>query len=236
MDWPSLERWERFAVVGARRGGPESRGGARRPGGGRRGGAPVDAGRGRLRGVLRGRAGRLSPREGARGTGRPSRGPAKRTQLPSGPRREGVPRGDQGVAARGRLRSATARCSRSRPRASARPTSGGWPRRGRLLARPIRRWLAAKAFASWIALQGEGLRTTVAFLRVALGVLRAEAARGSPRPARALDADAAAGGRPPGRPASPPPRRSRGPRAAAESRRGRGGPRRRVVASPLASP
>jgi hypothetical protein len=60
-----------------------------------------------------------------------------------------------------------------------------WP----ALSRPIRRWLAAKAFASWIALQGEGLRTTVASLRVALGVLRAEASRGSAEVARVLDAD-----------------------------------------------
>jgi Fe-S-cluster containining protein len=53
---------------------------------------------------------------------------------------------------------------------------------------PIRRWLASKAFASWIALQGEGLRTTVASLRVALGVLRAEAVRGSAEASRVLDA------------------------------------------------
>jgi len=46
------------------------------------------------------------------------------------------------------------------------------------LSRPIRRWLAGRAFASWLALQGEGLRTTVAGLEVALGVLGAEAARG----------------------------------------------------------
>jgi hypothetical protein len=50
----------------------------------------------------------------------------------------------------------------------------GWNR----LQRPVRRWLAARAFASWLALQGEGLRTTILGLRVALGVLRAEAARG----------------------------------------------------------
>jgi hypothetical protein len=56
------------------------------------------------------------------------------------------------------------------------------------LSSPIRRWLAARAFASWFALQGEGLRTTVASLRVALGVLRAEAARGSTEADRALDA------------------------------------------------
>jgi hypothetical protein len=43
---------------------------------------------------------------------------------------------------------------------------------------PVRRWLAAKAFASWLALQGEGVRTSVLGLRAALGVLRAESARG----------------------------------------------------------
>jgi hypothetical protein len=50
----------------------------------------------------------------------------------------------------------------------------GWDR----LRRPVCRWLAARAFASWLALQGDGVRTTVLGLRVALGVLRAEAARG----------------------------------------------------------
>jgi Fe-S-cluster containining protein len=49
---------------------------------------------------------------------------------------------------------------------------------------PVRRWLAAKAFASWLALQGEGLRTTVLGLRLALGVLGAELAR-DPERARA---------------------------------------------------
>jgi hypothetical protein len=43
---------------------------------------------------------------------------------------------------------------------------------------PVRRWLAARAFASWLALQGQGVRTTIAGLRLALGVLRAETARG----------------------------------------------------------
>ena len=43
---------------------------------------------------------------------------------------------------------------------------------------PIRRWLAARAFASWLPLQGEGLRTTVLGLHLSLGVLRAEVARG----------------------------------------------------------
>jgi Fe-S-cluster containining protein len=45
------------------------------------------------------------------------------------------------------------------------------------LRRPVGRWLAAKAFASWLALQGEGLRTTVRGLRVAHSVLRSELAR-----------------------------------------------------------
>ena len=63
--------------------------------------------------------------------------------------------------------------------------AAAWPS----LARPTRRWLAAKAFASWMALQGEGLRTTVAFLRVALGVLRSEAARGCAETGRSLDAE-----------------------------------------------
>ncbi len=35
MDWPSLERWERFAVSVLGRGWPESRDGARDPGDGR---------------------------------------------------------------------------------------------------------------------------------------------------------------------------------------------------------
>lgn len=43
---------------------------------------------------------------------------------------------------------------------------------------PVRRWLAARAFASWLALQGEGLRTTVLGLRLALEVLGAEVERG----------------------------------------------------------
>ena len=54
--------------------------------------------------------------------------------------------------------------------------------------RPVGRWLAAKAFASWLALQGEGLRTSVLGLRVAYSVLRAEAARGVAE-AGAVDAE-----------------------------------------------
>jgi Fe-S-cluster containining protein len=56
------------------------------------------------------------------------------------------------------------------------------------LAPVIARWLAAKAFGSWLALHAEGLRTTVLGLRVALGVLRAEAARGCVDAGRPLDA------------------------------------------------
>jgi len=60
----------------------------------------------------------------------------------------------------------------------------GWSR----LHAPIRRWLAAKAFGSWVALQGDGVRTTVASLRLALGVLRAEASRGCAAAGCELDA------------------------------------------------
>ncbi len=63
--------------------------------------------------------------------------------------------------------------------------AAGWP----LFAVPVRRWLAAKAFGSWLAFQGDGLRTTVLGLRVALAVLRAEALRGCADIERALDED-----------------------------------------------
>ena len=49
----------------------------------------------------------------------------------------------------------------------------GWA----VLRAPVRRWLAARAFASWLPLQGGGARTTALGLRVSLGVLRAEAVR-----------------------------------------------------------
>lgn len=48
-----------------------------------------------------------------------------------------------------------------------------WP----ALARPLRRYLAAHAFASWCAHQGRGLRTRVLALDVALAVLRVQAVR-----------------------------------------------------------
>ncbi len=59
----------------------------------------------------------------------------------------------------------------------------------RAFGRPVRHWLAAKAFASWVALQGDGLRTTVLSLRVALGVVRAEAAVACSKARAALDAE-----------------------------------------------
>jgi hypothetical protein len=70
------------------------------------------------------------------------------------------------------------------PRGLAAHVDAGWSR----LHAPIRRWLAAKAFGSWVALQGDGVRTTVASLRQALGVLRAEASRGCAEAGRDLDA------------------------------------------------
>jgi Fe-S-cluster containining protein len=65
------------------------------------------------------------------------------------------------------------------------------PGEATLLHAPVRHWLAARAFASWLALQGEGLRTAVLGLRLALGVLRAELARdrqASSEPDRLLEA------------------------------------------------
>jgi hypothetical protein len=58
----------------------------------------------------------------------------------------------------------------------------------RTWAGPIRRYLAARAFASWTALQGRGLRTTVAAVRCALAVLRVEATRAVQSADRGLDA------------------------------------------------
>jgi Fe-S-cluster containining protein len=80
--------------------------------------------------------------------------------------------------------------SRARPQRPAERAAGGWSPAAAGWPRcqvPIRRWLAAKAFAGWLALQGEGLRTSAVGLGVALGVLRAEAARGCAEAGRALD-------------------------------------------------
>ncbi len=184
MDWPSLERWERFAVavLGDEGRSPE---------------AALD-----LLTTAAEEARRWTPDDGPFGSsssvschpeglrvGRVPRDPQAPAD-PSGRRRSrtrsGWPEG--GMAPRRRLRPA----SRAAPpapegldEADDRWVAPSWP----TLARPVRRWLAAKAFASWLALQGEGLRTTALGLRVALGVLRAEAARGCAEAGRALDAD-----------------------------------------------
>jgi hypothetical protein len=53
--------------------------------------------------------------------------------------------------------------------------------------RPINRYLAAKAFASWTAYQGRGLSTIVRGLEAALALVRIEASRRCRDAARALD-------------------------------------------------
>jgi hypothetical protein len=64
--------------------------------------------------------------------------------------------------------------------------AAAWPAHGRT----IRRYLAAKAFASWCAVQGDGLLTAVSFLSLALATLRVEAARAAAGSKRPLDAPA----------------------------------------------
>ena len=56
-------------------------------------------------------------------------------------------------------------------------------------AAPLRRYLAAKAFASWTAYQGRGVLTIVRGLDAALALVRVEAARRCRDARRALDAD-----------------------------------------------
>ncbi len=58
-----------------------------------------------------------------------------------------------------------------------------WP----AFAAPVRRYLAAHAFANWCAYQGRGLRTVVRSVVAAYAVLRVEAARQSARAGRELD-------------------------------------------------
>ena len=53
---------------------------------------------------------------------------------------------------------------------------------------PIKRYLAAKAFASWTAYQGQGLLTIVRSLEAALALVRVEAARQCRDAGRSLDA------------------------------------------------
>jgi len=54
---------------------------------------------------------------------------------------------------------------------------------------PLKRYLAAKAFASWTAYQGRGLLTVVRGLEAALALVRVEAARQCRDQRRGLDAD-----------------------------------------------
>jgi Fe-S-cluster containining protein len=60
-----------------------------------------------------------------------------------------------------------------------------WPQ----FVKPLNRFLAAKAFASWTAYQGRGLLSIVRGLEAALAVVRVEAARQCRGTGRALDAD-----------------------------------------------
>jgi hypothetical protein len=179
MDWPSLDRWERFAVSvladGAR--GPE---------------AALD-----VLAAAAEEARRWTPADGPFAAFFDQVLSSRGTSAGSGP--EGSTRAGGSLAcqtrpcALGMTWDLVAECVPHRallppapPRlaeADGRWVSPAWP----TLGRPIRRWLAAKAFASWIALQGEGLRTTVAFLRLALALLRAETARGCAEAARSLE-------------------------------------------------
>jgi hypothetical protein len=54
---------------------------------------------------------------------------------------------------------------------------------------PLRRYLAAKAFASWTAYQGRGVLTIIRGLDASLALVRVEAARQCRNAQRALDAD-----------------------------------------------
>ena len=57
----------------------------------------------------------------------------------------------------------------------------------RTFAGPVRRYLAAKAFADWCAYQGRGLRTVACSIAAALSVLRVEAVRHCAEADRMLD-------------------------------------------------
>jgi hypothetical protein len=188
MDWPSLERWERFAVsvLGDDARTPEAALDvlAAAAEDARRWGPADGAFEGYLVRVLSSRGTCSGPGPegsadagGSFGTGQ--------TEVPQ----------DDGSGRSARLAwRLMANCvphrvllppaPESLDDADARWVAPAWP----ALGLPVRRWLAAKAFASWVALQGEGLRTTVLGLRVALGVLRAEAARGCAEAGRPLAA------------------------------------------------
>lgn len=70
---------------------------------------------------------------------------------------------------------------------------GGWARfvapTWPTLARPVRHYLAARAFGSWLAYQGAGVRTAVHALRSALAVLQVECVRACAAQRRQLDDD-----------------------------------------------
>jgi hypothetical protein len=63
--------------------------------------------------------------------------------------------------------------------------ASSWPR----FARAVRRYLASRAFATWTAYQGLGIRTIVRAIAWALGVLRVEAARQCAGSSRELNED-----------------------------------------------
>jgi Fe-S-cluster containining protein len=196
MDWPSLERWEEFAVsvLGDDRRTPETAleilaGAAEEA----RGWTPADGEFGEyfarilsFRGTLSG----VDPKGSSGAGGSPSRADPCAT-LRASPLPELDRRSPDDEAAWSLVSS----CVPHRALLPSPPgglddadlqlVAPGWPS----LAGPIRRWLAAKAFASWLALQGEGLRTTVLGLHLALGVLRAEAARACAEGGRPLDAE-----------------------------------------------
>ncbi len=186
MDWPSLERWEEFAVsvLGDETQTPET---------------ALDV----LAGAAE-EARRWTPADGIFGEyfltvlkrtlseggeeGKPAFVEALRNRTrdpwdPAGWGSQGLHREWQLVAACTPRRELLPPAPEGLDDAERRLVAPGWPS----LARPIRHWLATKAFASWLALQGEGLRTTALGLRVALGVLRAEAARGCAEAGRRLD-------------------------------------------------
>jgi Fe-S-cluster containining protein len=189
MDWPSLERWETFAVsvLGDERRSPEAALDAIA--------AAAEAARawtpeagafeGYLEGVLEegmdpsGGGEQQAFLEARRNRSRYSRDPAGWGS------REWQTRAWQAVASCVPHRALLPLAPEGLDDADQQLVAPAWPSVGL----PIRRWLAAKAFASWLVLQSDGLRTAVLGLRVALAVLRAEAARGCAEARRPLDGE-----------------------------------------------
>jgi hypothetical protein len=183
MDWPGLERWELFtvSVLADEARSPEAAldvlaSAAERA----RRWTPADGPFAEyFQTVLSSRGASVEPRdEGSAAIADPSS---------QGP--DGTPRDDTGawrlVAACVPHRALLPPTPQGLDEVDERWVAPVWP----ALALPVRRWLAAKAFASWLVLQGDGLRTAVLGLRVSLGVLRAEAARGCAEAGRTLDGD-----------------------------------------------